>query len=99
MTKYPIQYWLQGRARLTKAELEASARELEAAAVDLPLVHMLRHVISLTQQDHVSAVDALHRYFDHWEGESSIHCLTESLLLFRSAFEWRQLPEMLGVHS
>ena len=45
--------------------LDRLAGELEAAAPDLQQVHLLRHTVALHQNDHTTAVEALHRYFDY----------------------------------
>ena len=56
---------LQASSMPSLERLDRLAGELEAAAPDLQQVHLLRHTVALHQNDHTTAVEALHRYFDY----------------------------------
>ena len=54
--------------RQTSADLIAAADELAHFAPDTVKLDLLRHSHALQQQDYLSAVDTLYKYFDHSTG-------------------------------
>ena len=72
--------------------LDRLAGALEAAAPDLQQVHLLRHSVALHQNDHTTAVEALHRYFDY-RPASRTHA---SLLLMSLSWRHCMPPQIPG---
>lgn len=60
--------FLQGSGRAKPINLEGIVLELEKAVPDLARVHYLRYSLAMDEQDHVTAIEALQRYFDYSHG-------------------------------
>ena len=60
----------QGPGRLKPNDLDQIICDLEQAAPDIALIHRLRFHLAMEQEDHMTAVDALQRFFDYSNGTS-----------------------------
>ena len=61
--------------RQTSADLLAAAEEMAQFAPETVKLELLRHSHALHQQDYLSAVDTLYKYFDHSTGEAVPSCM------------------------
>lgn len=59
---------VQGPGRVKPVDLDQIVSELEQAAPEIALVHRLRFHLAIEQQDHMTAVEALQRFFDYSHG-------------------------------